>query len=268
MAEDFAQDVLATSEEAIVLLSDDGRILKVNQRACEFLDLFESELVGRLVTTVEVGGLKRFGQRVAEAVAEGAPHSRFEVGLAGAACEVSVHRGATCWVVHVSDVTATLAALYRQRELEIENTGLRQVITTAFDNLQVGIIVVDEARVPRYVNAYARTHIGDLMESSDPDDYGRLAGIYHPDGCTLVPRIRQPFWRALAGETVRDEEMVLHNVHTGRAVKMSANAFPLRDAAGNVKGVVGIFRHRYPAPEMQRYSDVDTRVVLSLASAL
>jgi serine/threonine-protein kinase len=62
------------------------------------------------------------------------------------------------------------------------------------------------------------------------------AGVFAPDGATPLAREARPIGRALAGERIEGQEMV---VGTRRVV---VSARPLRRAAGEVVGAVAVFR--------------------------
>jgi serine/threonine-protein kinase len=100
------------------------------------------------------------------------------------------------------------------------------------------VLVTDGKGEPMQWNAEADRllNLGTFTPGSLDSGWLERAGVFGPDGVTPLPRERRPITRALAGEQVEAQEIV---VGTRR---MAVSARPLRRAAGEVVGAVAIFR--------------------------
>jgi PAS domain S-box-containing protein len=105
------------------------------------------------------------------------------------------------------------------------------------EQLPIGIVLVDRSGAVRYRNesvdrVWGRPYTATALSQLSDDFPAR-----HPDGRTY--RIdERPLVRALAGETVRDEELHVQRAD-GTTVVVVSSAAPVRDADGNVVAAIG-----------------------------
>ncbi|HEX6037777.1 GAF domain-containing protein, partial [Longimicrobium sp.] len=127
-----------------------------------------------------------------------------------------------------------------RREVEAERRALFDVL----DTLPVGVIVA-EAPSGRtvYLNPTAVTLGGRSAEALSAPRLGEYSSRWQalrPDG-TLLPEDEIPLARALRGETVRDEQVVLW-MPDGRERHVLVSGVPLRGAGGQVeRGMVAFY---------------------------
>jgi PAS domain S-box-containing protein len=76
----------------------------------------------------------------------------------------------------------------------------------------------------------------------------------HRDGSPLLPDA-QPLARALAGETLREEELIVRIPGMGRDVHLRVTASPLRDWQGEIAGAVSLSRDVTELSELERLKD-------------
>lgn len=259
------QDLLATADHATLVLSAERRIVAVNDNARRLVSPGDPHLEGRPLSDVCSGRLAHFCRLVTSAMESGEAVTECDVALGMAACKLSVKRGERYWVVRIRDVTVELSNLYRLREAEAEKDEMRAMMMTALNGLSVGIVVMDTDNRPVYVNRFARRFVGDLMERGTPGDFASAVGLFEADGVTPLTRQRRVIPRALRGETVRDEKIVLKNEITERSLNIDSNAAPFYDRDGKIVGAVGWYYLRGELAEGTKPAEfTDTANVIEL----
>lgn len=238
MTLEILKDLLATAEHATLALTADQKIVAFNERARKLIAPDMNVLEGRALPDICTGRLLRFYNLVSSAMQSGETVTNCDLAMGDAACKMDVCRGEGFWVVRIRDVTEQLANLYKLRQAEAEKEEMRQLMMTALNGISVGIIVANAQGDTIYVNRYARKFVGDLMERSSFEDLARNMGLYEADGVTLRSPQRLGIRRALNGETVMGEELVLRNELTERALRIHSNAGPFYDREGRIAGAV------------------------------
>ena len=119
-------------------------------------------------------------------------------------------------------------------QLHVERTFLQVLL----DNLEEGIVACDaEGRITMLNPASRRFH--GVEDSDDPVGLTpKATGLRHPDGSAMATE-ENPLLRALAGETVREVELIVENRNGERRVVM-ANAQPLHDGDAKLGAVVAM----------------------------
>jgi PAS domain S-box-containing protein len=121
-----------------------------------------------------------------------------------------------------------------RRELEAGNTRLSLILETMVE----GVVLVDAGGRITFANAAAARILGDGVVGLRYDD--ARWGPTHPGGAPMSGR-ESPAARVLAsGEAVHGEEVVFPG-SDGRPLVLRVSAAPLRDAGGEVAGVVASF---------------------------
>ena len=233
------QDLLTTAEHATLVLTADQKIVAFNNLAREMLAPDLSVLEGRSLPDICTGRLLRFYNLVTSAMESGEPVANFDIAMGNAACKMDICRGGTYWVVRIRDVTEQLANLYKLREAEAEKEEMRELMMTALNGISVGVVVSDVTGRPVYVNRFARKFIGDVMERAPTEDYASALGMFEPDEVTPLPDHKRFVPRALAGETVMQQEFVLKNSLTERGLHILGNIAPFFNRSGEISGAVG-----------------------------
>lgn len=238
MSFEILKDLLATAEHATLVLTSDEKIAAFNERARSLIAPELQTLEGRTLPDICTGRLLRFYNLVSSAMQSGDAVTNSDLAMGDAACSMDVRRGDGFWVVRIRDVTEQLANLYKLRRAEAEKEEMRQLLMTALNGISVGIVVADAQGGIIYVNRFARKFIADLMERSPLEERASKMGLYEADGVTLRAPHRQGIQRALKGETVMGERLVLRNELTERALNIHSNAAPFYDREGNIAGAV------------------------------
>ena len=124
--------------------------------------------------------------------------------------------------------------LYRSKEqLSTERAFLSAVLEAVED----GVVACDADGTLTLFNRATREMHGLPVEPLAPDRWSERYSLYRADGKTLLSAEEIPLARALAGEHVRSEEMVI--APAGRQPRrMAASGRPLTDASGRKLGAV------------------------------
>ncbi|HTI50542.1 MAG TPA: ATP-binding protein, partial [Planctomycetaceae bacterium] len=158
------------------------------------------------------------------------------------------------------------------RELERRNLALQQseenlrrqteILESILRSLADGVVVADEEGRFLVWNPAAERIIGMGPEDQPTAAWPNLYGLYQPDRKTPFPAKDLPLARAMRGEEVSEVAMFIRNDRKSEGAFLSLNATPLRDAQGNVRGGVAVFRdvtRQHAADEALRHSEDEIR---------
>ncbi|MDQ2077659.1 ATP-binding protein [Marinimicrobium sp. ABcell2] len=112
---------------------------------------------------------------------------------------------------------------------------------TVLESMIEGVIVVDMQGQPLVFNAAARELLGQDETDSGPEGWSEQYGLVHADSKTLLRSEEQPLARAIAGESVDDEELIVRRRGQREDVHISASARPLWTGNGEQLGGVMVF---------------------------
>ena len=104
------------------------------------------------------------------------------------------------------------------------------------------VLVADERGQIVVANAAAQ-HLFEIDPGADPAKTVRKFSYFYPDGVTPLPLWSSALARALRGESVDDLEFIVQPEGTSVPAYMVANARPLRDEAGKLRGAVTVFHN-------------------------
>ena len=104
------------------------------------------------------------------------------------------------------------------------------------------VLVADERGQIVVANAAAQ-HLLEIDPGADPAKTVRKFSYFYPDGVTPLPLWSSALARALRGESVDDLEFIVQPEGTSVPAYIVANARPLRDEAGKLRGAVTVFRN-------------------------
>ncbi|MBI2788956.1 MAG: PAS domain-containing protein [Elusimicrobia bacterium] len=130
------------------------------------------------------------------------------------------------------------ARLAAEAAVELERARLKGVI----DGIPDGVVAADTRGRLILFNHAAERIIGMGVVEADPAQFSRIYGVYLHDGVTPCPPESLPMGRALAGDSVRDVELVVRNAQRPGGVRVSASASMIRGADGAPAGAILVFR--------------------------
>jgi PAS domain S-box-containing protein len=132
-------------------------------------------------------------------------------------------------------VFAEIITERKQAEDALE--GNRRFLDTVLQNVQDGIVACDENGHLSLFNGAARDFHGLDAEPLPPEEWSGRYDLFHGDGTTPLPADCVPLFRALQGEVVTGQEMVIAPKDR-KARRLVAQATPLYDPDGRKIGAV------------------------------
>jgi PAS domain S-box-containing protein len=134
---------------------------------------------------------------------------------------------------------AILAASFAEMSAQI---GAKQkLLENTVESILDSVLVADENGKIVVANAAARRLFG-VIPGADRANEKRKVTCFYADGVTPLPVSERPLMRALRNENVDDLELVVQPEGPGIRTHVVANARPLRDELGNLRGAVSVVR--------------------------
>jgi PAS domain S-box-containing protein len=115
-------------------------------------------------------------------------------------------------------------------------------LETIIDNIPEALVVTDPGGRLLYVNQAVEAILGRPMPEIELEDWPEKIGFFLDDAKTHFPGDRMPLVRALGGEIVDAEEMILTPANQTNPIWVSMAARPIQDKSGEVTGAIVLFR--------------------------
>ncbi len=112
----------------------------------------------------------------------------------------------------------------------------RRFIEAVLDNVQDRIVACDADGRLTFLNRSRHRHDTEAL-LTPPEQWAKRFGLYEPDGKTQLSLERIPLFRALDGEVVENQEMVIAP-SAGEARRYLASGAPMYDSEGDKLGAV------------------------------
>ncbi|WP_437200754.1 protein kinase domain-containing protein [Planctomicrobium sp. SH664] len=116
-----------------------------------------------------------------------------------------------------------------------------EVLRSILNSMSEGVLVSDETGRIMLVNPAAENIFGSITETTIAESHS-VAEFYGPDQVTRFEVGDLPLARAIRGEEVNDVEMFIRLLASDNGFWASANARPLKDETGALRGGVVVFR--------------------------
>ncbi|HUA23304.1 MAG TPA: PAS domain-containing protein [Steroidobacteraceae bacterium] len=140
------------------------------------------------------------------------------------------------------DISARLRVEAEVRRLLEVNRAEREWLSALLNSMTEEVYFADSRRRYTYANPAALREFGhDNVEGVDIERIVSQLEVLRPDG-TPRPFSEAPPVRALAGETVRDEEQIVRIPRTGELRHRVVSSAPVRDSGGSIIGSVSVVR--------------------------
>jgi two-component system sensor kinase FixL len=156
----------------------------------------------------------------------------------------ALRQGATDYVlkpIEPDDLRARLRRIGERRQAGDELKRQAEIIRSLLANASDAIIVADSHGKVQLYNPAAERLIGPMWIGAPPEQWLQQGRAYRTDGDTAYAVRDLPLARALSGEHVIDEEILLREPDARSGRWVSVNASPIRDG-GHVKEAVVIYR--------------------------
>ena len=128
------------------------------------------------------------------------------------------------------------------RDQKILLTHLTTPLETIIDNIPEAVLVVESEGRLVFLNRAAKTLLGQPGEDLRLEDWPQKIGFFLDDGQTYYPGEKMPLARALEGNTVDGEEMILQQNANTNGIWIAMSTKPLEDENGKINGAIAIFR--------------------------
>ena len=112
-----------------------------------------------------------------------------------------------CGTVHVDVVEDGPRRILTVRDLVADDR--HDFMEAVLDNISTGVVICDENGILRLFNRATRMFHGVPEKAIPADQWAEYYDLYYPDGVTLMRKEDIPLFRALQGEVVKDQEMVI-----------------------------------------------------------
>ncbi len=137
------------------------------------------------------------------------------------------------------------ALVERAEELARSEQRLREqagILQSILNSIADGVVVTDDRGRLLISNPAAREILGAVPREFIPEELTEQSLLFLPDMVTPYEVGELPLARAMRGLASREIEMYLRRPTDSLGIWVSANATPLRDSGGQVRGGVAVFR--------------------------
>lgn len=124
---------------------------------------------------------------------------------------------------------------------KIRLTRREALLETIINNIPEAVIAIDLDGLIISLNRAAQSMLGQQIEDLRLDEWPEKLGLFLEDGRTYYPSEKMPLVRALKGESIQAEEMILHHNNLN-GVWISMSAKPLEDENEQINGAIALFR--------------------------
>jgi diguanylate cyclase (GGDEF)-like protein/PAS domain S-box-containing protein len=243
-AESWNQSIVASSYSGFVGAGEDGRITEWNASAERIFGWSREQAVGATLSELIVPPALRAaheqGMRRYLASGESEVIDRKIELPAMTACgrQITVEmtisaylwQGRRCFGAFLNDISERIRT---QQQLEEK----QELLDAVLESIDVAVVACDASGNLTLFNRAARSVHGRDLKRIAPADWSQHYALFHSDGRTPLGMHEVPLVRALRGETLRDQAMVIAP-QGSPAHTMLASGRLLRSSAGRTLGAV------------------------------
>ncbi|MGJ7915294.1 PAS domain-containing protein [Massilia sp. LXY-6] len=241
---DWNRTIIASSWNGFVGADADGRVVEWNASAERIFGWPRAQALGRSLTELLVPHAYRArheaGMRRCIETGDGPVlNRRIELpALTASGRQIMVEmtisfyewKGKRCFGAFMNDISEQIRTRQQLEEKQ-------ELLDAVLDSIDVGVVTCDAVGNLSLFNRAARTIVGRELKTIVPAEWSAYYAMYHVDGRTPLAMDEVPLVRALKGETIRDEAMVI--AQDGSAVHtLLVSGRPLRGASGRPLGAV------------------------------
>ncbi|MBM0744328.1 PAS domain S-box protein [Phormidium sp. CLA17] len=244
-SEERLQAILDNSPAVIYMKDTEGRFLTANRQFESLFRLSKTEIVGKrncdlfdqeLAEAFDANDQKVLAAGTAMQWEELAPHDdglHTYLSLKFPLLDLEGIPYATCgFSTDITDRKRAEVALQDQ-------TNLLQLILHSMSD---GIVVANEQGQFLIFNPAAEQMFGGGVTDTEANEWSQHYGLFLPDQVTPFPTDELPLVRAIQGESTKDGELFVRHAQAPDGRWILADAKPLRDESGQLKGAVVVCR--------------------------
>jgi diguanylate cyclase (GGDEF)-like protein/PAS domain S-box-containing protein len=245
---DWNRTIVASSWSGFVGADADGRIVEWNASAERIFGWPRAQALGRslseLIVPPAYRALHEAGMRRSIETGEAPMLDRkIELpALTASGRQIMVEmtissyewQGKRCFGAFLNDISERIRTRQQLEEKQ-------EMLDAVLDSIDVGVIACDAVGNLSLFNRAARTIVGREMKSIVPAEWSQYYAMYHVDGRTPLAMDEIPLVRALKGDTIRDEAVVITQ-DSGAPHTVLVSGRPLRGASGRPLGAVVAFK--------------------------
>lgn len=239
------QGIVESAPLALMLVDVDGQIRQVNAFVSQMFGYTPEEMIGRPVEMLmperfrSGHGAQRAGfVRAPSTRAMGQGRELFALRKDGGEFPVEIGLGAVNTVDGVS-ILASVIDITERRNVEDRVRRERLYLRGVIDSLDDGVVIAEENGQLVLFNEALRAMHGVGAQPVPMEQWARHYSLYRSDGTTPLAAADMPLVRALRGETVREQEVVIAPPDLPRRrVRVNAQAVTL--ANGVKVGAVAV----------------------------
>lgn len=247
-SEEWNRTIVATSYNGFVGVDAEGRIVEWNPSAERIFGWPRAQALGRslsgLVVPPALRAAHEAGMRRCIETGHGTVlNSRLELpALTASGRQITVEmtlssyewRGKRCFGAFMNDISERIRTRQQLEEKQ-------EMLDAILESIDVGVVACDAVGNLSLFNRAARAIIGRDMKTIVPAEWSQYYGMYHVDGRTPLAMDEVPLVRALKGETVRDEAIVIAP-DAAASHSLLVSGRPLRGVSGRPLGAVVVMK--------------------------
>jgi diguanylate cyclase (GGDEF)-like protein/PAS domain S-box-containing protein len=241
---DWNRTIVASSWSGFVGADADGRIVEWNASAERILGWPRAQALGRslseLIVPPAYRALHEAGMRRCIETGEAPMLDRkIELpALTASGRQIMVDmtissyewQGKRCFGAFLNDISERIRTRQQLEEKQ-------EMLDAVLESIDVGVVACDAVGNLSLFNRAARTIFGRELKTIVPAEWSQYYAMHHVDGRTPLAMDEIPLVRALKGETVRDEAIVVMT-EAGAPHTLLVSGRPLRSASGRPLGAV------------------------------
>jgi diguanylate cyclase (GGDEF)-like protein/PAS domain S-box-containing protein len=243
-SEEWNRTIVAASYSGFVGADTVGRVIEWNASAERIFGWSRAQALGRnlsdLIVPPSMRAMHEAGmRRYLETGVESVMNSKVEVpALTASGRQITVEmtissyewKGKRCFGAFMNDISERIRT---QQQLEEK----QELLDAVLESIDIGVVACDAVGNLTLFNRAARTAVGRDLTTIVPAEWSQYYSLHHADGRTPLTMDEVPLVRALKGEAVLNQAIVIAppgaSPHT-----LLASGRPLRSASGRPLGAV------------------------------
>ncbi len=247
-SEEWNRTIVATSYNGFIGADAEGRIIEWNPSAERIFGWPRTQALGRSLSGLIVPPALRAahdaGMRRCIQTGHGPVlNSKLELpALTASGRQITVEmtvssyewKGKRCFGAFMNDISERIRTRQQLEEKQ-------EMLDAILESIDVGVVACDAVGNLSLFNRAARAIVGRDIKAIAPAEWSTYYGMYHVDGRTPLAMDEVPLVRALKGETVREEPIVIAPP-AGTPHSLLTSGRPLRSASGRPLGAVVVMK--------------------------